>query len=423
MVGKRIVSFAFVSLGSVVNVCVCISCMQEYGGCLVFLILVSSAVGGLATVFSVVDHGAMGDGMTDDLEAFKQTWSAVCGDLSTPTFLVPAGMTFLLSKVSFSGPCNSPILVQIDGTIVALNNLLDTDGNYWINFEHVDGLSINGSGKIDGQGEIWWNCKRSAVRHLLPHFALSISGGSNFTLSGLDFTNSQQKHIGIYGIVGVQVHGINITAPGDSPNTDGIYIRSCQHVTVSNSTIGTGDDCISIGNGTSDVNITQITCGPGHGISIGSLGEEETQAAVEQVHVSSCNFWETQNGVRIKTWQGGSGYARNITFENINFTAVYHPIIIDQYYCNGDYDCPNMASAHKLTSAVQVSDVHYIRATGTSSSDMAISLNCSQTIACTGITIDGVDIQPADASVKAASFCYNAQLTTTNDGVVPEISC
>lgn len=68
MVGKRIVSFAFVSLGSVVNVCVCISCMQEYGGCLVFLILVSSAVGGLATVFSVVDHGAMGDGITDDLE-------------------------------------------------------------------------------------------------------------------------------------------------------------------------------------------------------------------------------------------------------------------------------------------------------------------------------------------------------------------
>ncbi|THU72511.1 hypothetical protein C4D60_Mb04t12910 [Musa balbisiana] len=387
MVGKRVVSFAFVSLGSVVN-------------------------------------------------SFKQTWSAVCGDLSTPTFLVPAGMTFLLSKVSFSGPCNSSILVQIDGTIVALNNLLDTDGNYWINFEHVDGLAINGSGKIDGQGEIWWNCKRSANCITAPN-ALSISGGSNFTLSGLDFTNSQQKHIGMYGIVGVQVHGINITAPGDSPNTDGIYIRSCQHVTVSNSTIGTGDDCISIGNGTSDVNITQITCGPGHGISIGSLGEEETQATVEQVHVSTCNFWETQNGVRIKTWQGGSGYARNITFENISFTAVYHPILIDQYYCNGDYDCPNMATTKSIllpllfcfacmvvkTSAVQVSDVHYIRATGTSSSDMAISLNCSQTTACTGITIDGVDIQPADASVKAASFCYNAQLTTTNDGVVPEISC
>ncbi|CAL9084879.1 unnamed protein product [Musa textilis] len=409
MVGKLVVSFAFVSLGSVVNVCVCISCMQEYEGFLVFLVLVSSAVGGLATVISVVDHGAIGDGIIDDLEAFKQTWSAVCGDLSTPTFLVPAGMTFLLSKVSFSGPCNSPIVVQIDGTIVALNNLWDTDGNYWINFENVDGLSINGSGIIDGQGEIWWNCKRSANCITAPN-ALSISGGSNFTLSGLNFTNSQQKHIGIYGIVGVQVHGISITAPGDSPNTDGIYIRSCQHVTVSNSTIGTGDDCISIGNGTSDVNVTQITCGPGHGISIGSLGEEETQAAVEQVHVSNCNFLQTQNG-------GGSGYARNLTFETINFIAVYHPILIDQYYCNGDYDCPNM------TSAVQVSDVRYIRATGTSSSDMAISLNCSQTTACTGITMDGVNIQPADASVKAASFCYNAQLTTTNDGVVPEIFC
>ncbi|KAJ8486433.1 hypothetical protein OPV22_018918 [Ensete ventricosum] len=395
MVGKLVVSFAFMSLSSVVNVCGRISCMQEYKGCLVFLILVSSAVGGLATVISVLDHGAIGDGITDDLEAFKQTWSAVCGDLSTPTFLVPAGMTFLLSKVSFSGPCSSSINVQIDGTIVALNDLLDTDGNYWINFEHVDELSITGSGKIDGQGDIWWNCKRSA--------ALSISGGSNFTLSGLNFTNSQQKHIG-------NGHELERTGGYVSMASGFLAYHGVLHLLA-------GDDCISIGNGTYDVNITQITCGPGHGISIGSLGEEETQATVEQVHVSNCSFLQTQNGVRIKTWQGGSGYARHIAFENINFTAVYHPILIDQYYCNGDHDCPNK------TSAVQVSDVHYIQATGTSGGDMAISLNCSQTMACTGITLDGVNIQPADASVKPASFCYNAQLTTTNGGVVPEISC
>ena len=31
--------------------------------------------------------------------------------------------------------------------------------------------------------------------------------------------------------------------------------------------------------------------------------------------------------------QGGSGYAREISYENINFNSVRSPIEIDQYYC------------------------------------------------------------------------------------------
>ncbi|XP_065021440.1 bZIP transcription factor 1-B-like isoform X2 [Musa acuminata AAA Group] len=39
-------------------------------------------------------------------------------------------------------------------------------------------------------------------------------------------------------------------------------------------------------------------------------------------------------------------------------------------------------------------------------------------------TMDGVDMRPVEASTKAtAAFCFNALLTTEDDGVVPEISC
>ncbi|TQD88426.1 hypothetical protein C1H46_026022 [Malus baccata] len=46
-------------------------------------------------------------------------------------------------------------------------------------------------------------------------------------------------------------------------------------------------------------------------------------------------------GARIKTWQGGSGYARNIHFQHIHLREAKNPIIIDQFYCNGRHDCKN----------------------------------------------------------------------------------
>lgn len=38
--------------------------------------------------------------------------------------------------------------------------------------------------------------------------------------------------------------------------------------------------------------------------------------------------------------QGGSGYVKNIKYEHIKMDSVDHPILIDQYYCNGKHDCP-----------------------------------------------------------------------------------
>ena len=75
----------------------------------------------------------------------------------------------------------------------------------------------------------------------------------------------------------------------------------------------TGDDCISIQTGSSSIYIHDVNCGPGHGISIGGLGRDQTKACVSNVTVRDVKLQNTMNGVRIKTWQVYKTFLPNLT--------------------------------------------------------------------------------------------------------------
>ncbi|XP_021833993.1 polygalacturonase ADPG1-like [Prunus avium] len=110
--------------------------------------------------FNVVDYGAVGNGQVDDTKAFLKAWGAMCASSTqgTLTLLVPKGKRFLLNAVAFEGPCRaSKVNFQIQGSIVAPNNIGSwTNKEMWIHFSNVQGLSVNGGGRIDGNGAVWW---------------------------------------------------------------------------------------------------------------------------------------------------------------------------------------------------------------------------------------------------------------------------
>ncbi|XP_042448848.1 polygalacturonase ADPG2-like [Zingiber officinale] len=366
--------------------------------------------------YNVVDFGAKGDGYTDDTQAFVNAWSWICHNSTRPSaLLIPAEKTFLLDRIVFRGPCNYAIHLKVDGNLKRINEIWKDKFNSWLLFIRISVLNIYGSGELDGQGTDWWSCKMKNQCPFEAAHNLELLSCTYVQIWGLKLINSPMMHIAVGQSKNVYIGGITISSPSDSPNTDGVHIQKSQHVMVTDSVIGTGDDCVSMSDGAVDVSVSNVTCGPGHGISIGSLGIAGTVATASDIYVSNCTFSQTTNGVRIKTWQGGSGFARNISFVNIKMNEVHYPIIIDQYYC------PHKSCSYK-TAAVQVSDVKYLDVAGSSTSKLAITLNCSQTVPCTGITMDNVNLWSANQGQQVQSNCINAKGSAGNK-ISPAVPC
>ncbi|XP_042051723.1 exopolygalacturonase-like [Salvia splendens] len=157
---------------------------------------------------------------------------------------------------------------------------------------------------------------------------------NGLSISDIHSINIKKFHFSIHNCNGVAITNIHATAQADSPNTDGIHLQASSTITISGASFATGDDCISIGEGVTNVNITQVNCGPGHGISIGSLGKYPDEKEVSSIRVTNCNFTDTQNGLRIKTFgHSPPGLVSDVSFEGIRVNNVDNPIIIDQHYC------------------------------------------------------------------------------------------
>ncbi|XP_061973857.1 polygalacturonase-like [Populus nigra] len=381
---------------------------------LALLVMVFTSYLAIAEQHNVLSYGAKPDGRTDSTTSFLAAWAQACGSISPSTIYVPPGR-FFLQNVEFKGPCkNKAIVVRIDGTLLAPTDyrIIGNAGN-WILFQNVDGLTVSG-GVLDGHGSGLWDCKRSGKNCPSGATTLRFSNSNNVVISGLTSLNSQMFHIVINCCNSVKIQGVRITASGNSPNTDGIHVQLSSNITILSSKIGTGDDCVSIGAGTTNLWIENVVCGPGHGISIGSLGKDLNEPGVQNVTAKTITFIGTQNGLRIKSWgRPSSGFVRNVLFQHAAMTNVQNPIVIDQNYCPDNINCPGQASG------VKISDVIYQDIHGTSATQVAVRFDCSKKFPCTGIKMEDVKLtyknQPAGAS------CNNADGTTS--GVIQPNSC
>ncbi|KAM5551311.1 polygalacturonase-like [Rosa sericea] len=377
------------------------------------IVFINSAVS-TAVTYNVADLGAKPDGKTDSTKAFLSGWAEACASVKPSVIYVPAGR-FLLRNAIFNGPCkNRAITFRIAGTLVAPSDyqVIGNAGN-WLFFRHVNGVTISG-GILDGQGTGLWDCKASGKVCASGATTLEFFNSNNIVVSGVTSLNAQIFHIVINDCNNVKVQGVRVSASGHSPNTDGIHVQKSSGVTILDSKIATGDDCVSIGPAITNLWIENVACGPGHGISIGSLSKDLEEDGVQNVTVKTVTFTGTQNGVRIKSWgRPSTGFAKNILFQHAVMVNVQNPIVIDQNYCPGEKGCPGQVSG------VQISDVTYQNIHGTSATQVAVKFDCSSRYPCSKITLDDVKLSYKNHAAEAS--CSHAGGTA--EGIVQPTSC
>lgn len=71
--------------------------------------------------------------------------------------------------------------------------------------------------------------------------ALRFYGSFNVTVTGITIQNSPQCHLKFDNCIGVLVHDMSISSPGDSANTDGIHLQNSKDVLIHTTSLACGN--------------------------------------------------------------------------------------------------------------------------------------------------------------------------------------
>jgi polygalacturonase len=301
-------------------------------------------------IFSIVDFGGVGDGVTMNTDAFKKAVAAIKaaggGHLEIPPGVFMTLSFALTSHMDLHLDAGSRIKTPEsfadwglpDPQTATQDDLDEFAPGSIIYGSKLTDVSITGSGTIDGSGQLFWIWSDKAARRypegrlVYPRPSLvGLPGCQRLHIDGVTFTNSPMYNLrlGTHS-QDLLIENVRIVAPSDAPNTDAIdpggdriIIRNCE--------IDTGDDHVAIQGGSRNVLIEDLVCLHGHGISIGS----GTNGGLSHIFVRRCTFDGSDNGLRLKSFRGRGGEVHDIHYDHITMKNVARPFDINMLY-NGN---------------------------------------------------------------------------------------
>ncbi len=313
---------------------------------------------------NVRDHGARGDGASNDTDALQTTVDA-CSAAGGGTVLVPAG-TYLTGPLTLASRVT--LHLEAGATLRASERLEDyaPDAERWSGESARAGLltavgahdvAIVGRGTIDGRGPAF--CDTDATKgasdldpaltrqgeqfaRLLrdapdgpfehgerPGNLVRFRDCTNVLVSGVTICNSPTWTVQFRDCEGVRVDGVRIHSAASGrrvPNDDGIDLRACRRVRITGCDIDTGDDCIAVF-GSQELAVSDCTLrSRSSGIRVG-YNTGETRDCV----FSNLVIRDSNRGICVHV--RGPGSVENVLFSNLVIRTRLHA---GQWWGNGE---------------------------------------------------------------------------------------
>ncbi|KAJ7863376.1 pectin lyase-like protein, partial [Mycena leptocephala] len=278
------------------------------------------------TTFVVPHNSSGGDDMPTLTAAFVSSNGTTRNLAVNSTIIFKKGITY-----NFFSAIRLPVLhnveIRIEGNMSYLEDIAALQGRLpWMTFTGGTNVTLRGTtdpewGWIDGHGQAWWDAMEQTHR---PHgiWFNNINGG---IIRDMKIYKPVGWNYETTGSSDVHVFGNTILAkPIPSPGFGAQGINQL----FENNYVVNGDDCITIKNGSANITFREAYCEGSHGLSvtIGSTSNDSFATGENFLYKSGLY------GARFKSWTGGPGLTRNVTYRNIRFVDTLFPIYVTQNY-------------------------------------------------------------------------------------------